>query len=62
MGERENRIFPIGSPDIDIMMSKNLPSVDELRNYYDIPFNKYAIMLFHPITTELENLEEQINS
>ena len=62
MGERENRIFPIGSPDIDIMMSKNLPSVDELRNYYDIPFNKYAIMLFHPITTELENLEDQINS
>jgi UDP-N-acetylglucosamine 2-epimerase (hydrolysing) len=62
MGERKNRIFPIGSPDIDIMMSKNLPSIDKLRDYYDMTFDKYAIMIFHPVTTELESLEEHVNS
>ena len=62
MGEQNDHIFPIGSADIDIMMSKNLPSKEELRNYYEISFEKYAILIFHPVTTELEHLEKQINS
>ena len=62
MGELSDHIFPIGSADIDIMMSKNLPSKEELRNYYEISFEKYAILIFHPVTTELERLEKQINS
>tara|TARA_B100000029_G_C17574334_1_gene957670 strand:+ start:751 stop:1767 length:1017 start_codon:yes stop_codon:yes gene_type:complete len=62
MGEREKCIFPIGSPDIDIMMSKNLPSLEEMKNYYDISFDCYAIMIFHPVTTELNELDIQINS
>ena len=62
MGELNDHIFPIGSPDIDIMMSENLPSKEELRNYYTIPFEKYAILIFHPVTTELESLEKQTNS
>lgn len=62
MGELSDHIFPIGSADIDIMMSKNLPSKEELRNYYEISFEKYAILIFHPVTTELERLEKQISS
>ena len=62
MGERKNHIFIIGSPDIDVMMSKNLPSIDELRNYYEVPFEEYAILIFHPVTTELGYLEKQIDT
>ena len=59
MGEIEERIFVIGSPDIDIMMKKDLPTREELIEYYDINFEKYAILIFHPVTTELEYLENQ---
>ena len=59
MGEIEERIFVIGSPDIDIMMKKDLPTKEELIEYYDINFEKYAILIFHPVTTELEYLENQ---
>lgn len=54
MGEDESKIFIIGSPDIDIMSSKNLPSLNEVFSHYDIAFKKYAISLLHPVTTELE--------
>lgn len=59
MGEIEERIFAIGSPDIDIMMKKDLPTKEELIEYYDINFEKYAILIFHPVTTELKYLENQ---
>lgn len=61
MGESENSVFVIGSPDIDIMKSKNLPSIKEVKNHYDITFTSYAILIFHPVTTELDSLKEQIS-
>ena len=61
MGEIEERIFAIGSPDIDIMMKKDLPTKEGLKKYYDMQFEKYAILIFHPVTTELDDLENQTN-
>ncbi len=61
MGEIEKRIFVIGSPDIDIMMKKDLPTKEGLKKYYDMQFEKYAILIFHPVTTELDDLENQTN-
>ena len=61
MGEIEERVFVIGSPDIDIMMNKDLPTKEGLKKYYDMQFKKYAILIFHPVTTELDDLENQIN-
>ncbi len=58
MGEKQNSVFVIGSPDVDVMLSNKLPSIDEVKSHYDIPFDKYAVLLFHPVTTELEDLEE----
>lgn len=58
MGEIESSIFPIGSPDIDIMFSKNLPDLDLVREYYQIAFEDYAIVMFHPVTTELNDIEQ----
>ena len=61
MGEIEKRIFVIGSPDIDIMMKKDLPTKEGLKKYYGMQFEKYAILIFHPVTTELDDLENQTN-
>jgi len=61
MGEIENSIFEIGSPDIDIMFSENLPSIEIVKEYYQIPFDDFGILLYHPVTTEIENLEEDLD-
>ena len=57
MGELENAIFVIGSPDVDIMFSNTLPTIDEAKAYYEINFNKYAVAMFHPVTTEAKDIE-----
>lgn len=59
MGELEHSIFTIGSPDIDIMFSDNLPDIVEAKNYYDIDFEYYAIAMFHPVTTEIDGIEKK---
>ena len=58
MGENEKNIFVIGSPDIDIMFSKNLPSLNEVKKKYEFSFENYAVVMFHPITTEIKNIDE----
>ena len=56
MGEIEASIKVIGSPDLDIMRSEDLPLIEEVKDYYDIAFNDYAIAMFHPVTTEYNNM------
>lgn len=60
MGEYEESVFNIGSPDLDLMNSKDLPTLDFVKNYYDIDFKDYAIVAFHPVTTEVKDLKKQI--
>ena len=62
LGESEDHIFVIGSPDIDVMLSDSLPSLDTVREYYDISFKQYGIFLYHPVTTELEELSDHIGT
>lgn len=62
MGEIEQSIFVIGSPDIDIMFSKNLPDLSDVKKHYNINFSSYAILMFHPITTEYKNIREYISN
>lgn len=59
LGEDPNTIFIIGSPDIDAMLSQNLPPIDQVRQYYEINFEKYGIVLFHPVTTEVDIIDSQ---
>lgn len=56
MGELEETTFVIGSPDIDAMLSKKLPTIEQVKKRYEIPFENYAISLFHPVTTEIEDM------
>lgn len=62
LGEKEESVFEIGSPDIDIMHSEHLPTLEEAKKRYDIPFEEYAILMFHPVTTELDTIQEQVNA
>lgn len=59
MGEISAHIFITGSPDLDVMLSPGLPTLEEAKEHYDIHFEKYAISMFHPVTTEIEKLKEQ---
>tara|TARA_B110000908_G_scaffold170846_1_gene231607 strand:- start:1795 stop:2940 length:1146 start_codon:yes stop_codon:yes gene_type:complete len=59
MGELDSSIFIIGSPDFDLMKSNNLPSLDKVKAYYNITFDKYAIVMYHPVTTEFEFASER---
>jgi UDP-N-acetylglucosamine 2-epimerase (hydrolysing) len=61
MGEIDSHIYEIGSPDIDIMFSAGLPNLEKAKNRYEIPFEKYALFMFHPVTTERQNIEKQAN-
>ena len=61
MGEISASVFEIGSPDIDIMFSENLPDLKTVKEYYEIPFDKYSVLLYHPVTTEIDRLEEDLH-
>lgn len=57
MGEIKSSIFTIGSPDIDIMFSEELPSLEVVKDYYQILFETYAVVMFHPVTTEAKEMQ-----
>lgn len=62
MGETSESIFVIGSPDIDVMLSEDLPSLEMAKQYYGIDFDDYYIFIYHPVTTELDQLERNIKT
>lgn len=61
LGESPESIHIIGSPDVDVMRSENLPSLEQVKARYEIPFEEYAVLMFHPVTTELDTLAETAN-
>ncbi len=62
MGEMKSSIFTIGSPDIDIMFSNELPEIKVVKKYYEINFDNFAIAMFHPVTTEANEIEAYAKS
>jgi UDP-N-acetylglucosamine 2-epimerase (hydrolysing) len=60
LGEDPNAVFVIGSPDIDIMNSPDLPSLAEVKAHYEIDFDQYGILAFHPVTTSLATLQRDV--
>jgi UDP-N-acetylglucosamine 2-epimerase (hydrolysing) len=60
LGERGETIYVIGSPDVDIMNSAALPPLEEVQRYYGLAFSDYAILMFHPVTTELSDIRQQV--
>ena len=60
LGEREDTLHIIGSPDIDIMLSDNLPEINDVKNRHFIGYDDYAIFIYHPVTTS-STLSKDIN-
>lgn len=58
MGEVQESIFTIGSPDVDVMFSDTLPELAVAKSYYQIDFDVFAIVMFHPVTTEIDQMEQ----
>lgn len=59
MGENANNIFIVGSPDIDIMVKNNY-DIDYIKKKYNINFENYAIMIYHPVISEIDFLKNKI--
>ncbi|HEX9979480.1 MAG TPA: UDP-N-acetylglucosamine 2-epimerase [Flavobacterium sp.] len=57
MGELAESVYVIGSPDVDIMFSDNLPALTTAKDYYNIDFEEYAVVMFHPVTTEIKEMQ-----
>ncbi|MED1745801.1 UDP-N-acetylglucosamine 2-epimerase [Brevibacillus borstelensis] len=62
LGEKTENIYIIGSPDIDIMLSDKLPSLSDAQKRYNIHFENFGIVLYHPVTTEIEHMREYANN
>ena len=61
MGEAVDSIFKIGSPEVDVMLSDELPSLDAAKKRYGIKFDDFALLVYHPVTTERENHEKNVS-
>lgn len=62
LGEEPSSIFTIGSPDIDVMLSSELPELSEVREHYDIPYDRFGIAIYHPVTTNQEETAEGVKA
>ena len=62
MGEDAKDISIIGSPDLDILLSKNLPKISIVKKRYSIKFQRYAIFIFHPVFSETQDIKNQISN
>ena len=59
LGENPRRIFNIGSPELDFHSKDSGVLIDEVKDYYEIPYINYGICIFHPITTEYNTIKSQ---
>ena len=62
MGEIKSSVYTIGSPDLDILFSDSLPNLEVVKKYYNIDFENFALLLFHPVTTEIELMSVYANN
>lgn len=61
MGESKKSVFIVGSPDIDLLKSKKLPSLKSALKRYNIPFSNYGLAILHPLTS-ISNKEQKIKA
>ncbi|NHB75198.1 UDP-N-acetylglucosamine 2-epimerase [Rhodobacter calidifons] len=59
LGEPEETIHIIGSPELDFHARPSGVTIDEVRSRYEIPFSDYGIAVFHPVTSEQDSIGAQ---
>lgn len=55
LGEETERIYVVGSPEVDVLTSGQAPTPAQLRARYDIGFDAYGVLVLHAVTTEREH-------
>lgn len=62
LGEAPDRVFNIGSPELDTHARPSGVSIEEVKARYAIPFDEYGIAIFHPVTSEQTTIGAQAKS
>jgi len=62
LGEAPERVFSIGSPELDTHARPSGVNIQEVKSRYAIPFDEYGIAVFHPVTSEQETIGAQAHS
>jgi UDP-N-acetylglucosamine 2-epimerase (hydrolysing) len=62
LGESPDRVFNIGSPELDTHARPSGVSIEEVKTRYAIPFDEYGIVIFHPVTSEQDTIGAQAQS
>jgi len=60
LGENLGSIYVIGSPDIDILTQRSSIDFDSIKRRYEIVFDNYSVLIYHPVTTEADKLRHNI--
>ncbi|RAZ44683.1 UDP-N-acetylglucosamine 2-epimerase [Campylobacter hyointestinalis] len=60
IGEEEKRVFVIGNISLDKFINFKPLDKDKIKKYFGIKhgFNNFALMIFHPTTEELDNVDK----
>jgi UDP-N-acetylglucosamine 2-epimerase (hydrolysing) len=59
LGESPDRVYNIGSPELDTHARPSGVTIEEVKSRYAIPFDDYGIVIFHPVTSEVDTIGAQ---
>jgi UDP-N-acetylglucosamine 2-epimerase (hydrolysing) len=62
LGEAPERVFNIGSPELDTHAQPSGVTMAEVKARYAIPFDDFGIVIFHPVTSEVDTMGAQAQS
>ncbi|HWK65760.1 MAG TPA: UDP-N-acetylglucosamine 2-epimerase [Rhizobiaceae bacterium] len=62
LGETTESVEIIGSPELDIHAQSSGVSLPEVLNRYEIASDDYGIVIFHPVTSEVDTIRDQVQS
>ena len=62
LGENPKNIHNIGSSDIDYILNNSFPEACESLLKYDITFDDYGVVMYHPVTTDIPKTLLDCNS
>ena len=62
LGEEKERVYVIGSPELDSHFNVSGVDIAEVKCRYEIPFEQYGVVVFHPVTSERESMACQAQS
>ncbi|KJZ20885.1 UDP-N-acetylglucosamine 2-epimerase [Loktanella sp. S4079] len=62
LGEAQDDIHPIGSPELDFHAGASGVTMAEVKERYALPFDDFGICVFHPVTSEAETMGAQADA